>query len=135
MQEFSLRYRTLWLSVGWGLVILIIYLSLAPRPPHPGVELPFGDKIGHALAYFTLMSWFAQLYPMPRHRILIAISCILLGGCLEVLQGIGGIRVADWWDFLANSTGVLLGWGIVRVDRLGTLLFLIEKRWLYSTTH
>lgn len=134
MPEFSLRYRNLWLSVGWGLVILIIYLSLTTHPPQPSVELPFGDKIGHALAYFTLMSWFAQIYPTSQHRILIAISCILLGGSLEILQGIGGIRVADWWDFLANSTGVLLGWGIVRLSSLGMLLFLLEQRWFYSAT-
>lgn len=134
MQEFPLRYRKLWLSVGWGLVLLIIYLSLTSRPPQPGIELPFGDKIGHALAYFTLMSWFAQLYPTARQRIFIAFSCLLLGGTLEILQGFSGIRVADGWDFLANSTGVVLGWQIVRWGNLGKILFLLEQRWLNSAT-
>lgn len=134
MQEFPLHYHKLWLSVGWGLVVLVIYLSLTPHPPQPGIELPFSDKIGHTLAYFTLMSWFAQLYPMPQQRFLIAISCLLLGGSLEILQGMGGTRVADWWDFLANATGVLLGWEIVRLGKLGKVLFLLEQQWLYSAT-
>lgn len=134
MQEFSLYYRRLWLSVGWGLVVLIIYLSLTSHPPQPGVALPFGDKIGHALAYFTLMSWFAQLYPTPRHRIFIMVGCVLLGGSLEILQGFGGIRVADWWDFLANTTGVLLSLGLVHLSKWGNILFLLEQRWLYATT-
>lgn len=135
MQKFSLHYRKFWLSVGWGLVILIIYLSLTSHPPRPSVDIPLSDKIGHALAYFTLMSWFAQLYQTPYSRLVIALCCIALGGSLELLQGFSGIRVADWWDFLANFTGVLLGWSAVSLSRLGTLIFLLEQQWFNSATH
>lgn len=123
----TLHYRRLWMFIGWGLILLIIYLSLTPRPPQPAVGLPFGDKIGHGLAYFSLMSWFAQLYQNPRHRLYLAIGFMVLGGGLEILQGLGGVRSADIWDFLANTSGVLIAGLAVFLTKFGVILFVIEQ--------
>lgn len=108
----ALQWKVLWLALGWSLVLLIIYLSLkAPTPPKPSFfNLPNLDKLGHCLAYFTLTGWFVQLYVAPRARLKCALGFIALGIILEILQGLGGMRQADWKDATANITGVLLAW-------------------------
>jgi VanZ family protein len=129
MHTILLHHHRWWLIIGGSLILLVIYLSLAPHPPHPNVAIPFSDKVGHGLAYFTLMSWFAQLYQTPRQRRYLAIGFILLGGGLEIVQGLGGVRMADLWDFAANTSGVLLSWWIVTFTKLGMILSRIEQRW------
>src|SRR5687768_13325346 len=49
-----LRYRSLWLLLGWLLVLFIVYESLTPHPVELQVEQ--GDKLGHVAAYLALMS-------------------------------------------------------------------------------
>ncbi|MDR5589380.1 VanZ family protein [Christiangramia sp. SM2212] len=39
----------------------------------------------------------------------VALACFIFGMLIEVLQGtLTSYRTPDWWDVLANSTGVLL---------------------------
>ena len=80
----GVRVQPLWLLLGWTLVLLLIYLSLTPAP----VELPMGqgDKIGHVLAYATLMSWFANVYEASAQRMKFAVGFMALGVSLEFLQ-------------------------------------------------
>jgi glycopeptide antibiotics resistance protein len=40
-----------------------------------------------------------------------------LGISLEFLQGIGGVRVMETLDMLANSLGVLTGWGLALLEK------------------
>lgn len=54
------------------------------------------------------MFWFAQLYPARR---LYAAGFIALGVALEFVQGWLGYRAYEHHDMLANTLGVLLGWG------------------------
>jgi len=92
--DFSSRLglKKLWVGIGWLLVIAVIVLSLIPSPPLMMQTIDYGDKIGHLIAYFVLMGWFALVYHMPRQR-------------LEILQGLSGIRHADWMDIVANRLG------------------------------
>ncbi len=106
---FPKRFKKIWLGIGWSLVIAVIVLSLIPPPPMIQT-VNYGDKIEHIIAYFVLMWWFAQIYLMPRQRLQYMIGFLLLGAGLEILQGLGGIRQADWVDMVANSVGVLLAW-------------------------
>ena len=110
----ALQWKVLWLALGWSLVLLVIYLSLkAPTPPSPRFFLfnfPNFDKVEHCLAYFTLTGWFVQLYVAPRVRLKFALGFVALGIILEILQGLGGMRQADWKDAAANIVGVLLAW-------------------------
>lgn len=103
-----LRLHRLWTAVGVALVALVVVLSLTPRPLDLGVEE--GDKLGHLLAYFTLMFWHAQLHSDRHARIGLAVAFVLLGIFLEFLQGVTGYRNADVVDALVNTLGVAVGW-------------------------
>jgi len=124
----QLRYRNLWLAIGWLLVLIVLILSLMPKPPQP---LDFGgaDKLEHVLAYFVLMFWFAQIYHEARTRLWIAIGLIAMGIAIEILQPILASRYFEWWDMLADTIGVLLAWALSRA-RLSMLLSGFEQRFL-----
>ena len=125
------QLRKLWLSIGWLLVGLVIYLSLVSGPlPIDAIardesthRLIYG--IAHVLAYGTLMLWFLQLYPVSQ-RIIIALGLIGLGILLEVLQGLTPDRMPGYLDILANTLGVFLGW-LLGKTRLSGLLGALDK--------
>ncbi len=60
------RLRKLWLSIGWLLVALVVYLSLSSDPPVMANDEK-ADVLAyvalHLLVYGVLMLWFLQLYP------------------------------------------------------------------------
>ncbi len=96
------------LAVGWVLVALIVYGSLAPSLPSVGVSI--SDKLQHALGYFLLMIWFAGLYPRRQHWML-AVGFLLLGALLEVAQGtLTASREMDVRDLGANAAGIIVGY-------------------------
>ena len=80
----------------------------------------FNDKISHALGYTGLMLWFAQLYKTLGQRLLLAVAFVLMGIVLEFLQRMGGVRVFEIADMMANATGILIGWlaASLGLDRL-----------------
>lgn len=95
-------------TIGWFLVLTVITLSLINiSGAIPDVKN--GDKIGHFLAYFALMSWFSWLYQRPLVRNLYAIGFIIMGGVMEVLQSLSPYRTADINDFHVNTIGVIVG--------------------------
>lgn len=120
----GLRVRPLWLLLGWTIVFLIVYLSLTPA----SVELPMGqgDKIGHVLAYATLMSWFANLYEASAQRLKLAIGFIARGVSLEFLQRWTGYRAFEVADMVADAIGVVAGW-ILAPPRLSNYLRWLER--------
>ncbi len=123
------RLRKLWLAIGWLLVVLVIYLSLAPgwlpldalTDDEAARRLSYG--ISHVLAYGTLMLWFLQLYPVSR-RPIIAVCLVGLGGMLEILQAFTPDRDPDYLDLLANGAGVVFGWLLGRTPLANTLRIL-----------
>ncbi len=122
-----LRFHSWWLTVGWGLVLGVVYSSLTPNPVDVS-PLVLGDKLAHFGAYLVLMLWFAQLYARRRHRI-IAGWLVLLGVVLEVVQGGLGYRTFDLADMLANALGVVAAWWLAATP-LGHGLRRGEARWL-----
>jgi hypothetical protein len=105
-EHVSERLRSLWLAIGCGFVVLVIYLSLTPDPPD--VPARGGLKTGHLIAYAWLMLWFAQT--IRRGRIWLALSLCGLGIALEYVQGMTDYRGFEYSDMLINSSGVALGW-------------------------
>lgn len=106
----QLRWMSTWLLVGWLLVFSVVVLSLIPPIPSDTVPLfilPYADKIAHFIAYFTLMSWFTQIYRESSQRIYFAWGFLFLGIMIEILQGLSGLREEDWKDVVANSSGIL----------------------------
>jgi VanZ family protein len=102
-----LRWRDVWLAIGWLLLAMVVIASLAPLAD---ARAPFRhyDKLQHAAAYTLLMSWFGSIG--ARRRPAIAVGLLLLGIAVELGQGATGWRRADAWDVAADSVGILLGW-------------------------
>ena len=87
----------------------IVWLSLTPSPPQ--VDFEQSDKLGHFLAYGLLMGWFCLLYIQEKTRMLYGIAFVAMGIGLEFVQGWLGYRTFEVYDMVANTIGVLLGWG------------------------
>ena len=107
----DLRHPRRWLGVwiaGW---VLCIALSLLP-PVSLGAP-PDSDKLGHFLAYFTLMAWAVMLFEGWRARLWAAGSLVLLGLGLEFAQAtLTTTRQGDARDLLANTLGILAALGL-----------------------
>jgi hypothetical protein len=72
------------------------------------------------------MFWWGQL-ALGRTRMGLALAFIAMGGAVELLQGMGGVRMAEWGDFIANGLGVALGFAFSQ-GRLGRLLEALEPK-------
>ena len=124
-----LRYFNLWLTLGWLLVLFVCYLSLTPTPPKIDVKFEHLDKLEHLLAYFLMMSWFAQLYQSKQSRLFYIMFFILLGVSIEILQGMGTSRFFEYTDMLANTAGVLTSWFMTK-GKLKDALISFELKFL-----
>jgi VanZ family protein len=121
----ALRFFAAWHALGWMLVAFVIYASLTPAPPSLPVE--GGDKLGHVLAYTTLMLWFAWLYRRGSTHLYFALGFVALGIALEFAQGTTDYRSFELADMAADGIGVALGWVIAR-SPLPNLFVLVERR-------
>jgi VanZ family protein len=124
----SFHYPRLWHTLGWLLVVLVVFLSLTPRPPVV-LEVPGSDKVHHFLAYLVMMLWFSQLYREPRRQFWVGVGLVALGAGLELVQGLLAYRSADVLDALANGCGVFAGRFLVGT-RLGSSLAFLDDHFL-----
>lgn len=104
----ALKFKTFWLIVGYLLIGYVFYSSLRPDPIE--VDIDDFDKYAHTFAYFVLMGWFVQIYQQKKSVLICAILFICMGVLIEVLQGMGGVRFFDYYDMLANTSGVFIAW-------------------------
>lgn len=125
MSEQYLRFRSLWLFIGWILVTLVIYGSLTTKPVQ--LDISYFDKFSHLFSYFVLMVWFVQLNTKFIQHFFWALFFVALGITLEYLQALGGVRYFEWADMLANSTGVLLALVLAKT-RFASSLHWFEHR-------
>jgi len=90
----------------WTIIILV--LSFIKLPEATGPELiPYADKLVHFFLYFVLAF---LLVREGAGKLVTVIILILLGGGVEILQGIlTTYRSADFFDFLSDLAGGLLG--------------------------
>jgi hypothetical protein len=109
------------------IVAAIFYLSFFTPPQTRLGEITNFDKLVHTCMYggLCLVMWFEYL---RAHRTLCwrkifwlgIFAPIAMSGIIELLQAYctDGRRSGEWWDFAANSTGVLLaalvGYGVLR---------------------
>jgi VanZ family protein len=124
LPESAFGMRSFWLFIGCMLVLIVIYLSLAPVPTQPNVTQ--SDKFLHVLAYAALMSWFANLYIRSPSRVRFAVGFVALGIALEFVQRWTGYRTFEVADMVANATGVAVGW-LCAPPRIPNYLQGIEK--------
>ena len=118
----DLKLRFLWLTIGYALVGLVVFLSLTSNPVDMEMGFPYEDKVFHALAYFVLMSWFGQIYHDKFQRNMIAVIFVFMGIALEYLQSFDANRYSEIADMVANTTGVVLGFFIVLTGAKNILL-------------
>ncbi len=97
-------YQRLGLLVGWFLVALIIYGSLAPTPVTATAGIH--DKLQHFGAYFICMAWFAQILGNSRRMLFHALFLSMLAVLLEFAQTSFGHRVFETADMFAGMAGV-----------------------------
>lgn len=103
----SARHWRFWYVVGAVLVLVVVVASLVPGKDLP--RLGINDKIEHITAYLGLSLWFGGLV-VPRRYGLLGLALLLLGGGIEIAQGLMGLgRQADWHDFYADAAGVIVG--------------------------
>ena len=121
-----LKFRSIWLAVGYVMVAAVVYGSLMAKLPRGLIF--YSDKITHIVTYCVLMWWFAQLYP-PSRRLLLAALFVAMGVALEFGQAqFSRYRILDTADMLANTAGIIIGWVLVKTP-LPLTIHRIE-RWL-----
>ncbi len=101
----SLKLKYFWRGSAITLLVLVLVASLLPPE-----NIPSGnDKVQHFVSYAVLASWWFLVFQKRyiKERVFIAISLVLFGGLVEILQGMTGYRFADINDALANSMGIL----------------------------
>ena len=114
----STWHERAWIALGWGFVLLVIYLSVTPDPIRaPTVD---GFKTGHIVAYLWLMLWFAQVRPSVSSRAVIGILLCLLGIALEYVQREVG-RDFAYSDMVDDAIGVAAGL-LLALTPLGNML-------------
>jgi hypothetical protein len=101
-------FSTAWSGIGYALTGAIVYLSLTPDP----IAIPgdSGSLSGHALAYATVMAWFAQVDRGLPTRIRRAAMLATLAVVLEFIQRLTGYRQFEVADMAAGTLGVAAGW-------------------------
>jgi VanZ family protein len=92
----------------WPAIALVAWGELSSNHEAAALEGLFWDKSLHFTAYFGLSGMVCLALKEWRRVLVAAISLILLGGALEILQGFTG-RDPDIYDEFANFLGVLVG--------------------------
>ena len=123
----DLKLLFLWLSIGYVLIATVIYLSVTSEPVDLDVGLPYEDKFFHALAYFSLMAWFGQIYHGKYQRYILAVAFILMGVGLEYVQSYNHSRYSEIADMVANTVGVVLGF-LLTLTQMKNCLIHIERK-------
>lgn len=119
-----LRFRFLWLAIGYYLVASTAYNSLHSHPP--AWAFVAGDIWLHASTYFILTFWFGQLYPGRLRQIGVALAFVGFGAILEYMQAEMIVyRLYEFSDLMANTAGAGFAWLALRTPA-GWVLSLID---------
>lgn len=90
------------------MVVVIGMLSLLPSDSFPKTDVPFSDKIVHAMMYGALALSYYIAYTQWRHVFWLMVLLPSLWGILfEVLQIYVPSRSMTYWDAVANVLGAV----------------------------
>lgn len=113
-----------WPGISWALLILALCTFTTPSIEVPDLfDLIKPDKVAHFGFYAIYVVLFYRSFStMPVHSVyyrnqfsIPLYSGILYGGLIEIYQGLFlPNRTADYVDFIANSIGAFIGWGVAR---------------------
>lgn len=105
-----------WPFIFW--LILIIIISGFPGDKVPEIPVWQFDKLVHSVIYFvlslTILYAYNEQYSKPSKRLIIGMLAVTIGifygGIMEILQHYIFInRSGNWYDFVANAFGAILG--------------------------
>jgi len=119
----SIHFLALYLF--WPAIALVVWGELSKEPA--AVENLVWDKALHFTAYFGLSGMICLVLKNWRRTLVAAISLILFGGALEIIQGFTG-RDPSFYDELANTIGVLAGFAAGQA-----ILWLLTSKSLAAT--
>lgn len=95
-----------------AVLAVILFSGLKPEPVPQMFEQQ--DKLHHLLGFAALM--FTLRLAFPRWRLFWAVLASLSAAlAIEIAQGLQPHRTASVGDMLANTLGVLLGWGCAQL--------------------
>ncbi len=128
MIKLLLKY-SLPAAISWTIIIFVLCCMPGKYVPTAHwLELLSFDKFVHASIFFTLTClWLIVCFKagsLSSTTILLTIvGCVAYGGMLEVMQAtIFSQRSGDWFDFIANTFGCLMGlWFFSKKKKLLTL--------------
>jgi VanZ family protein len=90
-------------------LLFVVYAELTHTDLAQELEINLWDKALHFTAYAGLAGMATiAVRAKPRRAFWWALGLIVLGGVLEIVQGMTG-RDADIWDEAANTLGVVAG--------------------------
>jgi uncharacterized membrane protein HdeD (DUF308 family) len=103
-------------AIAWTLIIFILCCTPGKYVPTAHwLELLSFDKLVHASIFFTLTClWLLVGFNANKLSVssivFIIIGCVAYGGLLEIMQAtVFSQRSGDWFDFIANTFGCLMG--------------------------
>lgn len=110
IRQDAASLHRLWLACGWLVLAIVLWGTLTPEPPgFISPPLPQFDKFEHFGAFLFLNAWFIAAQAKRRYWWSLTVGFIALGGLIEIVQTWSGFRDGDWYDWYADSAGVLLG--------------------------
>lgn len=104
----GLRAARFWRWLLLGLVVVVGWLALQPRPP---ASMSLGwDKLNHGAAFAALAfaAWLGHA-ASTRRRVVVLLALWLYGGLIEVAQTWLPSRQGDCVDLLGDTIGLALG--------------------------
>lgn len=117
-----LELAKLWYSLAALMLLVVAVASLLPAP-----DVGVSDKLSHVITYLVLAGWFSLLAANRVALCWAAVSLLIYGMLMELLQGTTGYRYAEWGDVLANGVGVVVG-SLFYFSPLPRLLRFVDSR-------
>ena len=124
MKASNFNFGFAWFAIGWGLVLLIVSVSLLPMS---GGSVTVYDKANHFLSYAILMAWFTQLFPQRKAQLAYMLGFAFMGIAVEFMQRLTAYRSFELADMLANVLGLIIGWACSELLMAGWLIKLDHR--------
>ena len=96
------------LVLGSAILVFIGITVLSLMPPRTNLTIPTNDKVGHFIAYAVFSLNVLFLGKNIKQYTISVILILAYGILIEFLQSFVG-RETSFYDFLANSAGVIIG--------------------------
>lgn len=103
-----------WRLLGWGICMFVLFIIPMKGGSVPSISIPHLDKLVH-FGLFLFLSAFATSWLRSRQKNSLHIALFILlvlgvyGAVIEWLQGRFFERSADFWDWVADMIGVIMG--------------------------